>query len=146
MFLEDIDWNWYIKLSTVCIINYIVDNICQWQARRVCNMVIMVWYFTQGGWRSKCNYVESRVYAHRARPSVLVQDIRISNPSVSMWRILCLTVFFYFLLFMYSYNIIHNNLWLNTTMYNCHYFLISTYLNVIQYLSETCYFIGLIKR
>uniref|UniRef100_A0A8W8N3W7 Uncharacterized protein n=1 Tax=Magallana gigas TaxID=29159 RepID=A0A8W8N3W7_MAGGI len=34
-----------------------------------------------GGWRSKCNYVESRVYAHRARPSVLVQDIRISNPS-----------------------------------------------------------------
>lgn len=34
-----------------------------------------------GGWRSKCNYVESRLYAHRARPSVLVQDIRISNPS-----------------------------------------------------------------
>ncbi|XP_048727700.2 uncharacterized protein KIAA2013 homolog [Ostrea edulis] len=33
------------------------------------------------GWRSKCNYVESRLYAHRSRPSVLVQDIRISNPS-----------------------------------------------------------------
>ncbi|XP_022339612.2 uncharacterized protein KIAA2013 homolog [Crassostrea virginica] len=34
-----------------------------------------------GGWRSKCNYVENRLYAHRGRPSVLIQDIRISNPS-----------------------------------------------------------------
>ncbi|KAK3103151.1 hypothetical protein FSP39_016843, partial [Pinctada imbricata] len=34
-----------------------------------------------GGWRSSCQYVNNQIYAHRSRPGVLVQDIKISNPS-----------------------------------------------------------------